>query len=213
MAMKTLIEAPLSEIRVAGNKDNDSVWNFDYFAPGQSRANLPSGDYFTSVVAPPDKEKWHVKVIQIKVKDVNNPPEFVCVKRRELKLDEIEYYDSIINGGIYHRTVIVGSRKWARPKPIQDYIRKLSPDTIVLSGGAPGVDTMAVEFARKSGRPVWVTPAQWEKFGRGAGYRRNIEMIDHAHEVVAFWDGQSPGTKHSIEYATLKNKLKAIIRQ
>jgi hypothetical protein len=44
-------------------------------------------------------------------------------------------------------------------------------------------------------------PAQWDTYGRSAGYRRNEAMADAADSLIAFWDGRSKGTKHMIELA------------
>ena len=39
----------------------------------------------------------------------------------------------------------------------------------------------------------------WDRYGRGAGFRRNTEMAEHADALVAVWDGASRGTKHMID--------------
>jgi hypothetical protein len=44
-------------------------------------------------------------------------------------------------------------------------------------------------------------PADWERYGKSAGYRRNKEMALVAQALVAFWDGESLGTKHMIDIA------------
>lgn len=71
----------------------------------------------------------------------------------------------------------------------------------VLSGMATGVDTLAIRYAREHGLPLDPFPAQWNKFGRSAGYRRNAQMAEKADALIAVWDGQSPGTRHMIEVA------------
>ena len=43
--------------------------------------------------------------------------------------------------------------------------------------------------------------AEWKKWGRRAGYRRNVQMAQHADALIAIWDGKSPGTRHMIETA------------
>lgn len=35
---------------------------------------------------------------------------------------------------------------------------------------------------------------------------RNCVMVGAAEAVIAVWDGESPGTKHSIDYATAQGK-------
>ena len=44
-------------------------------------------------------------------------------------------------------------------------------------------------------------PAEWEKHGKAAGYKRNARMADNADGLLAVWDGESRGTKHMIREA------------
>ena len=74
----------------------------------------------------------------------------------------------------------------------------------VLSGMARGVDTLAVRYAADNGLPLDAFPAQWSKWGRAAGYRRNVQMASHADALIAIWDGKSPGTRHMIDVATAR---------
>jgi hypothetical protein len=49
-------------------------------------------------------------------------------------------------------------------------------------------------------------------YGKGAGYIRNATMAKNADAVIAFWDGNSPGTKHMIDIANQKKLPVRIIR-
>ena len=51
---------------------------------------------------------------------------------------------------------------------------------------------------RDRGVPVLEFPADWVRLGKRAGMVRNLQMLDSADAVVAFWDGQSRGTAHMI---------------
>ena len=42
-------------------------------------------------------------------------------------------------------------------------------------------------------------PADWDKYGKSAGFIRNKEMVDIADAAIIFWDGDSKGTKDTIE--------------
>ena len=71
---------------------------------------------------------------------------------------------------------------------------KYIPDVIV-SGGAKGADTYAREFARKKGIKLIEYFPNYDKYGKGAPLERNKLIVDNCDCVLAFWDGQSHGTK------------------
>jgi len=78
--------------------------------------------------------------------------------------------------------------------------------TMIISGGARGADTLAEKYAKDHDIPIMTYSADWKRFGRSAGNQRNFQIIDDCDEVVAFWDGESKGTDHSIGYAEQCNK-------
>ena len=103
------------------------------------------------------------------------------------------------------KTIIAGSRS------ITDYqyflkIMSAAPwnPTMVLSGMAKGVDTMGEQWARENNIPLEFYPADWDKYGKRAGYLRNEEMAKYADALIAIWDGESKGTKHMIDIAKKK---------
>lgn len=72
------------------------------------------------------------------------------------------------------------------------------------SGRAHGTDRLGERYANEHSLKIHlfpVTPADWEKYGKSAGYRRNKEMAQFADALAAFWDGKSRGTKHMIDLA------------
>lgn len=71
--------------------------------------------------------------------------------------------------------------------------------TTIISGGARGVDTLAIELAKELLLPFKVYPAEWNIYGKSAGYRRNVVMADHCNYLLSVWDGKSRGTLHMIE--------------
>ena len=99
------------------------------------------------------------------------------------------------------RLAIVGSRGYPRADLVFALIARLQSTTTVVSGGARGVDTWAALAARKRGLQVQVFEADWQRFGKSAGYIRNRSIIDSVDGVVAFWDGNSRGTAHAIQLA------------
>lgn len=70
---------------------------------------------------------------------------------------------------------------------------------VIISGGARGADKTGEKYAQDEGFALEVYPAQWKKLGKQAGYRRNEQMAEVADALIAFWDGESKGTKHMID--------------
>lgn len=71
----------------------------------------------------------------------------------------------------------------------------------VVSGTARGADKLGEHYALMNKLHVAQFPANWDLYGKSAGYRRNEEMAEYADALVAFWDGKSRGTKHMINLA------------
>jgi len=113
------------------------------------------------------------------------------------------------------RLAVVGSRDFDDYSKMREvllpYLAKHGTDLVIVSGGARGADSMAAWFAQESGIEADIYPADWEQFGRGAGYIRNKEIWDNADAGVAFWDGKSKGTAHSFKIAADQNKPIQII--
>lgn len=82
---------------------------------------------------------------------------------------------------------------------------------LVISGGARGADKMGEEWAERHGIDTLIFPAEWDKYGKLAGFRRNEDIIKNADTVIAFWDQKSKGTLHSINLAKeLKKPIRII---
>ena len=109
------------------------------------------------------------------------------------------------------RVAVIGSRKFPDLELVSAFVRDLPPGTWVVSGGAPGVDTTAELSARLSSLPTLVFRAEWERYGKSAGMRRNADIIANADKVCAFWDGESKGTLNSINLAKSNRKPLVIV--
>lgn len=104
------------------------------------------------------------------------------------------------------KIAIVGSRDWPNAKAVIDYINALPPHTVIVSGGALGVDTFAEIAAKRQGLSVEVYRADWAKYGKRAGMMRNADIVNAADRVVAFWHRQSRGTADTIDRARKAGK-------
>ena len=74
----------------------------------------------------------------------------------------------------------------------------------IVSGRARGVDRLGERFAERYGLKIIKMPADWDQYGKSAGYRRNSEMAEIATHCIIFWDGRSKGSKHMADLAEKK---------
>lgn len=80
-------------------------------------------------------------------------------------------------------------------------ILKNQTDITIISGKARGADALGERYAQEQGYKLEAHPADWDQYGKRAGYIRNEEMAKVADALVAFWDGNSRGTLHMINIA------------
>lgn len=78
--------------------------------------------------------------------------------------------------------------------------------TEIVSGKAKGADTLGEKYASLNNIQVKEFPANWNLYGKKAGILRNQEMGNYADCLIAFWDNNSRGTKHMIDYMKGLNK-------
>ncbi len=99
------------------------------------------------------------------------------------------------------KTIIAGSRDFDDYQLVKTTLLKYSDITEIVSGCAKGADSLGERFALEYAIPVKRFPANWAAYGKTAGYRRNEQMAYYGDRLIAFWDGQSRGTKHMIDFA------------
>ena len=98
------------------------------------------------------------------------------------------------------RVVVCGGRDYTDEDVITAELSLLPPGTVVVHGGAPGADAIAGEVAKALGLVVEAHPADWQRCGRGAGLRRNAEMLSLGADLVLAFPGGS-GTADMVRRA------------
>jgi hypothetical protein len=78
---------------------------------------------------------------------------------------------------------------------------KLPLRSLVIHGGAKGADTEAGIIATSLGHDVQMVRAEWDKYGKSAGYKRNKKMIEMQPDLVLAFSNGSRGTQHTINLA------------
>ena len=101
------------------------------------------------------------------------------------------------------KLLITGSRGICR-MDLTPYV-PAEVDCIII-GGAKGVDALAERFAEEHGIETVILRPQYARYGRAAPLKRDEEMVLMADRVLAIWDGQSRGTKYTIDYAKKQGK-------
>lgn len=110
------------------------------------------------------------------------------------------------------RVAIVGSRNYPDLDAVRAYVRGLPADTVIVTGGAIGVDITAEAEARACGLPVpEIHLPDYALHGRPAPLFRNYEIARSCDRLVAFHDGKSTGTLHAIACARKFGKPVEII--
>lgn len=82
----------------------------------------------------------------------------------------------------------------------------------LVCGMARGADMLAYSLWANNRMPIHNFPANWNKHGKSAGYKRNQEMGEFADAAICFWDGNSKGTKHMIDIMNRLSKPVYIVR-
>ena len=117
-----------------------------------------------------------------------------------------------------YKVIIAGGREFSDYQLLKAHCdiilskKTKESDIVIVSGKARGADTLGEQYAKEYGYSVEEHPADWDRFGKAAGYRRNKEMAENADACICFWDGKSKGTKHMIDIATEMGLPLRIIR-
>lgn len=108
------------------------------------------------------------------------------------------------------RIIVCGSRSFADypffKKKMDQLTAKLNRrKLVVVSGGARGTDRLAEQWCFERMAAMQIFLPDYDQYGKDAPLMRNKEMISSgASYCIAFWNGSSPGTKHTIELASKK---------
>lgn len=95
------------------------------------------------------------------------------------------------------KAIVAGGRDFVATREDEIWLRNIV-DTLgvteIVSGTARGADRFGEKIAQLEGIPIKRFPARWEQFGKGAGFKRNIEMAKYADALIVFPGGN--GTAH-----------------
>lgn len=128
--------------------------------------------------------------------------------------EEYKKYNSNCEDNVFY-LLVAGSRNYNNFREMKEildkcleYHRMQGHEIVIISGGARGADSLAEKYASINNYKTIIIPADWQKYGRGAGYVRNEQMHkkiaipkENHRGCICFWDGESLGTKHNFKLA------------
>lgn len=110
------------------------------------------------------------------------------------------------------KTIIAGSRNFNDYGLLEAICNDCGNISEIVSGTAKGADSLGERYGKEYKIPIKRFPADWNKFGKKAGYLRNKKMAEYADACIVFWDGESKGTKLMIDLAHRNSLFINIIR-
>ena len=92
-------------------------------------------------------------------------------------------------------------------------LEEISPDdlSLVVSGGAQGIDTYAKLFAGRHHIPLMEFAPDYARYGKQAPLRRNTLIVKEASKLIAFPSADSRGTHHAISEARRMKKTVKVV--
>ncbi len=126
--------------------------------------------------------------------------------------EKISLIDNNVNDNMVKRIVVAGCIDYNNYDEAKEFIDECICDIrneyklIFISGGCRGADALGERYEKENGFEIDRIPADWKRYGRAAGPKRNKQMAQIADLVICFWDGQSRGTKSMIDYTKEMNK-------
>jgi len=109
------------------------------------------------------------------------------------------------------KVIVAGSREFTDEKKVHKVLNKLKKEADfeieIVSGLCRGPDMFGKNWAEKNNLKCHKYPANWNKYGKRAGFIRNEEMAKVGDILIAFHVNNSKGTQHMINLA-IENGLK-----
>jgi len=103
------------------------------------------------------------------------------------------------------KVIIARSRNFSNyqilKKECAQFLQKQKSIKIISEGHYKGADKLGEQYAKEKELILARFPAEWDKYGKAAGPKRNKEMAIYANALIVFWDGKSRGTKNMIQHA------------
>lgn len=114
-------------------------------------------------------------------------------------------WERLLGRTVISRVIVAGSRSFKDADLLTErldyFLSRIEGPVEIVSGGARGADVMGETYAVSRRLKIHRMPAEWDLYGKQAGFIRNRKMSWFSSHLVAFWDGMSPGTDDMLRVA------------
>lgn len=120
------------------------------------------------------------------------------------------------------KVIIAGSREFDNYDMLKEKCDKIlsrkvneGEEIVIVSGTARGADTLGEKYAEERGYKIERYPANWDKYGKRAGYLRNKKMAEVSNACIVFLSSkaENKGSKMMISIATEEKLLIRVIKE
>lgn len=120
------------------------------------------------------------------------------------------------------KVIIAGSREFDNYDMLKEKCDKIlsrkvneGEEIVIVSGTAKGADTLGEKYAEERGYKIERYPANWDKYGKKAGYLRNKKMAEVSNACIVFLSSkaENKGSKMMISIATEEKLLIRVIKE
>ena len=120
------------------------------------------------------------------------------------------------------KVIIAGSREFDNYDMLKEKCDKIlsrkvneGEEIVIVSGTARGADTLGEKYAEEKGYKIERYPANWDKYGKKAGYLRNKKMAEVSNACIVFLSSkaENKGSKMMISIATEEKLLIRVITE
>jgi len=120
------------------------------------------------------------------------------------------------------KVIIAGSREFDNYDMLKEKCDKIlsrkvneGEEIVIVSGTARGADTLGEKYAEERGYKIERYPANWDKYGKRAGYLRNKKMAEVSNACIVFLSSkaENKGSKMMISIATEEKLLIRVITE
>jgi len=110
------------------------------------------------------------------------------------------------------RLAVIGSKEFTDYSQLKSVLDSITGISVIVSGGAPGTDTLARKYAHQHNIKFLEFPSDFKKYRNEAKHIRDKQIVGHCDKVIAFWDEKCEGTKYTMDYAAQQGKPVKIIK-